>query len=92
MRSMHGFVAPGGPTRALLHPDRVIGTSDQNPPAPHLLEMAVEAQIVVSHREHLLVDGTMRVMTGGAAFAHGFVLEDKRAALRRMALQAILIF
>jgi hypothetical protein len=69
----------------------VIGTSNPKPPAAHLLEMAVDTQILISHREHLLVDGTMRVMAGGAAVAHGFVLKNERTTLRGMAPQAGLV-
>ena len=91
MRSVHGLVATGGPAGPLLHPDRMVRTSDQNPPAPHLLEVAFEAQIVVPHREHLLIDRAVRLVAGGASIAHGFVLEHEGASHGRMARQAVLI-
>jgi len=88
---MHGLVASGGPTGPLLHANRVIGTSNQNPPAPHLLEMAVDAQVVISRHEHLLVDGAMGIMADGAAVAHGFVFEYERTPLRGMTLEAVFV-
>ena len=91
MRSVYGLVAPGGPAGSLLDANRMVRTSDQNPPAPHLLEVAFEAEIVIPHREHLLIDRSVRVVAGRASFANGFVLEHERASHRGMARQAVLI-
>src|SRR5262245_60005472 len=88
---MHGLVASGGPTRTLLDANRMVGTPNQNPAAPHLLEMTVDAQVVISRHEHLLVDGAMGIMAGGASVAHGFVFEDERTPLRGMTPEAVLI-
>lgn len=88
---MHGLMASCGPTRTLLHANGVVGTSDQNPPAPHLLEMAVDAQVVISRHEHLLVDGAMGIMADGAPVAHGFVFKDERTPLRGMTPEAVFV-
>src|SRR5829696_7505134 len=50
--------------------------------------MAFETKIRVAGFEHLVIDGSVRIMAGGAAFAHRFVLENKRAALSGVAIAA----
>ena len=57
-----------------------------------LLEVAFQAEDLVTGGEHLLVDGTVRVVAGRATFAHSLVLKHKRSTLRGMALKADLIF
>ena len=56
-----------------------------------VLRVAAHAKVGVVINEHFLVDGTMRVVTDGAAFVHGFVFEDEWARLVLMALRATLI-
>ncbi len=53
-----------------------------------LLEMAFQAERLVSLAQHLGVHRAVRLMAGGAAFAHRFVLKDKRTTLRRVATAA----
>src|ERR1700728_4811120 len=53
-----------------------------------LLEMALQAQVLIARDEHFLVHAAVRIVADGAAFADGFMFEDKRAALLRMALEA----
>lgn len=53
--------------------------------------MASETKIGVAGDEHLLVHRPVRVVTRGAAFAHRFVLENKRPALRSMAFAACVV-
>ena len=88
---MHGFVASGCPTRALLHAHRVIRPADQQTATRRLLKVTLQTKVRVAHRQHLGVDAAVRVVTSGAAFAHGFVLEHMRTALRRMALETTVI-
>ena len=53
--------------------------------------MAFKAKIRVVLDQQLAIDRSMRVMTDRAAFAQGFMLEDKRARLLAMALRATLV-
>ena len=50
--------------------------------------MALETKIRVPRHKHLVVDRAVRIVTSGAAFAHRFMLEHKRTALRCVALTA----
>jgi hypothetical protein len=52
------------------------------------LKMTFQAKVGVALDEHLVIDASMRVMAGGATFTNGFVLENERAALRGVALDA----
>src|SRR4029450_5076207 len=88
---MHRPVPSRRPTSALLDANRVVGTSNHNPPAPHLLEVAVHAQVVISCHEHLLVDGAMGIMADSASVAHGLVFEDEWTSLRSMTSEAVLV-
>ena len=49
--------------------------------------MAFETERGVALRQHPGVDRAVREMTGGAALAHGFVLEDVRSSLGAVALE-----
>ena len=64
----------------------MIGTANDDSRRRLLLEVAFEAKIGVAGDEHLVVDSAVRVVTGGASFAHGLMLEDKRSALGGVAL------
>lgn len=55
------------------------------------LRVAAQAKIGVVVHEQFLIDGTMRVMTNGASFTHGFVFENHRACLRLVTTRAALI-
>jgi hypothetical protein len=57
-----------------------------------LLEMALEAEGGIALGEELGVDRAVGMMTGGAALAHGLVLEDVGAALGGMALVTAFVF
>jgi hypothetical protein len=46
-----------------------------------LLEMALKTENRIALGEHLLIDRTMGMMTGGASLAQGLVLEDMGTAL-----------
>jgi len=89
---MHGFMAACGPTSALAQSRGVIRAADPDSPATHLLEVTFQTQIRVAHGQHLRLDGPVRLMAGGATFAHRLVLEHKRTALGGMALQTGFVF
>ena len=57
-----------------------------------LLEVALQTKDRTALDQHLRVHGTVRLMAGGAAFAHGFMLEHKRPALRDVAFAAGFLF
>jgi hypothetical protein len=46
--------------------------------------MALQTEIVVSFREHLIIDASVRRMAGAASLAHCFVLKGEWAALTWM--------
>ena len=69
----------GGADENLVN-DRILG-----------LCMASQAKIWVVHGKHFAVDRAMRVVTSGATFAHGFVLENDRPRLLAMTLGAAFI-
>jgi hypothetical protein len=48
---MNGFVATGSPTGALLHPQCMVGTANEEAAAADLLEMAFEAQIGITNTQ-----------------------------------------
>ena len=75
------------PAGALLQALIVALATDQDDAALHLLEMAFQAQVRVAHVQHPGVDGAMRAVASGAAFAHGLVFKHMRTALRGMTLQ-----
>jgi hypothetical protein len=56
------------------------------------LKMTFEAEVGVADRKELGIDGTVRGVANGTAFASGFVLEDIRTSLRGVAPQTALIF
>ena len=87
-------MAAGRPARALRQPKRrVIATTDAEGVAGGLeLEMTFQTKIGVTRHQHLRVHRAMRFVTGRAAFAHGLVLENKRPALHRVALEAGFVF
>ena len=66
---MNGLMTAGRPAGALLHAQRMIGTSDQDSRPGNLLEMAFHAQVRVPNREHFCIDGPVRRMANGAALA-----------------------
>jgi uncharacterized membrane-anchored protein len=53
--------------------------------------MAFQTEIGIPDRQHLGIDGSVRVMAGGAALAQRFVFENVRSSLGRMALQTAII-
>ena len=52
------------------------------------LEVALQTQILISLHKHFVIYGAVRVVTGDAAFANRFMLENEWPALRGVALHA----
>lgn len=86
-------MASGRPTGAASEPSGMVLPADQDPSGRGLLlEVAFKTQHMIALGEHARVDRTVWLVTGRAAFAHRFVLEDKRSALSDVALAAGLLF
>src|ERR1017187_9853953 len=66
-------------------------TSDRDGSVLHLLEMALETKVGIAFGEHLCVDAAVRAVTGDATISRRLVFENIRPALRRMALNAVLL-
>jgi hypothetical protein len=82
------FMAPRGPTRALLQKIRVIDVSNENVSGYFLLlEMALQAKRRVTLGEQSLVNRAMGCMAHHAPLTHRLVLVDKRAALLCVTLE-----
>ncbi len=85
---MDRLVATGGPAGAFLHPEGVIGASDQQPAPADLLEVAFHAQVGVADGQEFGIHRTVSRMANGATLARRFVLKHVRSALRGMAAKA----
>jgi hypothetical protein len=85
---MHRLVATRRPASALRQAQRVVRSTDENRATANLLEVASQAKVRIANLEHFGVDRAVRGVTGRAAFAQGFVLENVRSALRGMAAEA----
>lgn len=82
-------MATGAPAGASREERTVITTADENLPGRGLLlEMTFQTEVGVALGKHFIVDGPMRIVTGGASLASSFMLEDERTALCNMALGA----
>lgn len=82
-------MAAGAPAGASREERTVITSTDEDFAGRGLLlEMALQTKVRITLREHLVMDGAMRIVTGGASLAGRFMLEDERTALRDMALGA----
>ena len=83
---MHGGVATSAPTGSPLK-KRVMQLAAHFDQARRGdLTVTFQAQVVVAFSQHLVIDGTVRVMTGHTALAHRFVLEHMRARLLTVTL------
>src|ERR1051326_3909810 len=88
LRAVDGFVATGGPARALRQTRGVIAVADEDAAVARLLlEMAFQAERRIALVQHPLVHRAVRRMATDAAFAERFVLEDERPALRSVTLE-----
>jgi hypothetical protein len=84
-------VARGSPARGSADLIGVIVVTNEKVPAALGLRVAAEAKIWIRLGEQLAVDRPVRLMAGGAAFAQGFMFEDKSARLLSMAGRALLV-
>jgi hypothetical protein len=83
---MDSLVAACAPATAALQERRMVASSNQNYVwRGLLLEMAFEAKILVPLHQHFVVHSSVWVVAGRAAFAHRFVFEHERPALRDVA-------
>lgn len=93
--SMYGLVAARAPTSASHQKAGVV-------PGPHptgidlasggrRLEVAAQAEVPITGDEHLLINRAVRIMAGGAAFAHRAMLEHEWPLLLGVAVRAILV-
>lgn len=70
----------------------MVDVSDEYPPRNLLfLEVAFQAERLVALVEHALIHRAVRRMANDAAFAHRFVLINKRSALRGVTLHASIV-
>ena len=78
--AVNGGVATGGPAAALPHKRGMVHLADEQVAGRGLrLRVAFQAEVGVMLHEQLGVNGPVRVVTDGAAFAHGFMLENELA-------------
>ena len=92
VRAVHGRMTAGGPASALAQPRGMRRIANENLPGlPLHLGMAFKAKIRVVLDQQLAIDRSMGVVTDRAAFAQGFMLEDKGPRLLAMALPTALI-
>lgn len=92
---MNRRVAAGGPAGANLQIGGVIGVADIEMAGRNIgaliLRVAAEAEIGIVGHQHLAVDGAVRGVANGAAFAEGAVLKNNGPGLLVMARGAGLI-
>src|SRR6266498_5417896 len=70
LRSMNRLMASGTPAASTAEKRRVIAPADEDPPRRGLLlEMALEAKGLIARNQHALIDRTVRLVAGSAAFA-----------------------
>ena len=92
---MHRGVATGGPARSPFYKVRVGDFPDQDfargNVRPLHLNMAFQAEIIISFDQELTVHGAVGIVAGSAAVAERFMFKDKRPALLAMTLRAALV-
>jgi hypothetical protein len=95
VRTVHCRMATRRPAGSALHHDAVWDLADVDFAGWNArslsLRMAPEAKIRIRLGEHLAIDRAMGIVARGAAFAHGFVLENDRARLLSMTLRAAFV-
>jgi hypothetical protein len=95
IRAVDGRVTTSGPAGAAANEIGVVHFADEELAglirrALHL-HVTLEAEIIVAFREKLAVHGAVRIVAGGASFAHRFVLVDEGAGLLAMTFRALLV-
>ena len=70
IRSMHRRVAAGAPASSLTQQEGMIGVPDIDLPGAAVLNlsMTLQAQVRIALDQQLAVNGTVGIMTDGAAF------------------------
>lgn len=94
--TVHSLVAPRGPTGAIGKPGSMVLIPDRHLPGLYCragrgqlhLEMALQAERCVALEQHARVNGSVRIVAGGATIAQRLVMEHERTFLRHMALEA----
>lgn len=89
--TMHGLVAAGRPTGALLDTQSVVRFAYENFASADLLEVAFQTQIGVALRQELGIDRAVWRMTDGATLVQSLVLEHEWPALRLMAAKTAFV-
>ena len=88
MRTMNRLVTAGAPASAPGEERAVIASANEDfSGLCLLLKMAFQTKILVSLREHLVVDRAVGIVAGRAAFANRFVFEHIRSTLGGVALR-----
>ena len=87
---MNRLVASRRPASSLLDVSEscVVDSPDHQCIATVFREVALQTKVGVANLQHLRIGAAVHVMTGGTPVPHGFMLEDIRACLSRMALSA----
>lgn len=86
---MNSLMASRAPAGAAIQERRVIEITDEDRAGRRLLlVMAAQAKRLVARNQQASVDAAMRIVAGGAAFAHRFMLEHEGPGLRRVAFDA----
>jgi hypothetical protein len=80
-------MAAGGPAGALLDKlvTGMINASDLQAIVHDFRKVTLEAEVGIADLQHLVVRATVCVVAGRTAVPHGFMLEDIRSSLSRMA-------
>jgi len=91
IRAMDRGVARGTPAGAPADRERVIFISDKKPAPSLRLRVAAQAKIWIGLHQHFVIDGAVRPVTGGAAFAQRLVFENETPGLLTMTAGTLLI-
>jgi hypothetical protein len=93
--AVNSHMTTGSPAGAEPDESGMIDVAKKNrrPGAPRHggLCVAADAEIRVTDRQHLIIDGAVRIVAGGATFTHRRMLKDDRLGLFVMALRAIFV-
>src|SRR3989338_5072169 len=88
VRAMDARMAPGAEAGALVQGGGVGAAADGREIG---LGVAAQAEIAVPAHQHLLMDGPVDLVAGGAPLAERLMLPDERPALVLVALEAGLV-
>ena len=84
-------MAARGPAGAHLHPQCMVGTSDDQIASGHLLEVALQAEIGVAHRQEFRVNGSVGGVANCAPLARGFMFENVWSSLAGVAAETTFV-